>query len=74
MDILIFLGSKFYDTSIGAKIFLFGGQFRELRGPKVWHMAETFVFGGQKQLQSIAQSQRFPTICSENFYLIGTKS
>ena len=30
MDILICVDPKFYDTSIGEKIFWFGGQFREL--------------------------------------------
>ena len=48
MDNLKCVDPKFYDTSIGEKIFWFGGQFRELRPLKVWGLTEIFVFGGRK--------------------------
>ena len=55
IDILIYLGSEFWDTSIGEKIFWFGGRNVELESPKVWAVTEISIFGGRKYHISILQ-------------------
>ena len=52
IDILICLGPEFWVTSIGPKIFRFGGQFRELRGVQNFDLTEISEFGGRKCHQS----------------------
>ena len=54
----------------GSKIFWFGGQFRELESPKVWLMAEIFIFEGHKHAKSLQLIKRFPAMFSEISYLI----
>ena len=48
MDNLIYSWSKFWDTSIGEKIFGFGGHIGELESPKVWAVTKISTFGGRK--------------------------
>ena len=70
VDILISTCSEFYEEFFGSKIFWFGGQFRELESPKVWLMAEIFIFEGHKHAKSLQLIKRFPAMFSEISYLI----
>ena len=49
---LVLPSAEFWAANFGAKIFEFGGQFRELESPKNWLMAEIFTFGGRKYEKS----------------------
>ena len=74
MDNLISPETKFHDQSIGLVGLWFGGHFRELESPKVWFMAEIFVFECQKHAISIQLIKRFATVFSEVLYLFSALS
>ena len=55
MHIRVFMSSNFYDQSIGEVGLWFGGQFCELKSPKLWSMVETIIVEGRKDDYSLQE-------------------